>query len=104
MVKSRISRRSLNFASHGMSSNQWFPNGSPTIWHFNSVAQILWPCFVMATDVAGALVLEVGSSMCRVGFAQEDVPSAVFPSLVGRIRHPALMQVVPGPKESFGRF
>ena len=47
-----------------------------------------------------ALVLEVGSNMCRVGFAQQDAPSAVFPSLVGRIRHPALMQVVPG--ESLG--
>jgi actin beta/gamma 1 len=57
----------------------------------------------MAIDVAGAaLVLEVGSNMCRVGFAQQDVPSVVFPSLVGRIRHPALMQVVP--RESFGRF
>ncbi|CAL1148388.1 unnamed protein product, partial [Cladocopium goreaui] len=56
---------------------------------------ILWRfCFVMAIDVAGAaLVLEVGSNMCRVGFAQQDVPSVVFPSLVGRIRHPALMQV-----------
>eukprot|EP00435_Cladocopium_sp_Y103_P031470 s845_g8.t1 len=48
----------------------------------------------MATDVAGAaLVLETGSNMCRVGFAKQDVPSAVFPSLMGRIRHPALMQV-----------
>ena len=36
---------------------------------------------------ATALVVDDGSSMCKAGFAGEDAPRAVFPSIVGRPRH-----------------
>ena len=34
-------------------------------------------------DVA-ALVIDNGSDMCKAGFAGDDAPHAVFPSIVGR--------------------
>ncbi|KAK5579474.1 hypothetical protein RB653_009157 [Dictyostelium firmibasis] len=33
-----------------------------------------------------ALVIDNGSDKCKVGFAGDDYPSAVFPSIVGRVR------------------
>ena len=38
------------------------------------------------SDVA-ALVVDNGSGMCKAGFAGDDAPRAVFPSIVGRPRH-----------------
>ena len=40
----------------------------------------------MEDDVA-ALVIDNGSGMCKAGFAGDDAPRAVFPSIVGRPRH-----------------
>ena len=40
----------------------------------------------MDDDVA-ALVVDNGSGMCKAGFAGDDAPRAVFPSIVGRPRH-----------------
>jgi hypothetical protein len=37
----------------------------------------------MSTEVA-ALVVDNGSGMCKAGFAGDDAPRAVFPSIVGR--------------------
>ncbi|KAJ8306245.1 hypothetical protein KUTeg_016790 [Tegillarca granosa] len=37
-------------------------------------------------DIA-ALVIDNGSGMCKAGFAGDDAPRAVFPSIVGRPRH-----------------
>ena len=34
-----------------------------------------------------ALVVDSGSGMCKAGFAGDDAPRAVFPSIVGRPRH-----------------
>uniref|UniRef100_A0AC35F695 Actin n=1 Tax=Panagrolaimus sp. PS1159 TaxID=55785 RepID=A0AC35F695_9BILA len=34
-----------------------------------------------------ALVVDNGSGICKAGFAGDDVPSAVFPSIVGRLHH-----------------
>ncbi|KAK3843881.1 MAG: actin family [Linnemannia gamsii] len=42
-------------------------------------------------DEAGALVIDNGSDMCKVGFAGDDAPRAVFPSIVGRSRHQGMM-------------
>eukprot|EP00899_Mesostigma_viride_P024725 jgi/Mesvir1/5437/Mv15496-RA.1 len=36
-------------------------------------------------DEVSAIVLDVGSYMCKAGYAGEDTPKAVFPSLVGAI-------------------
>jgi actin-related protein len=44
----------------------------------------------MADDVQ-ALVVDNGSGMCKAGFAGDDAPRAVFPSIVGRPKHPGIM-------------
>eukprot|EP00534_Pseudo-nitzschia_fraudulenta_P016333 CAMPEP_0201252784 /NCGR_PEP_ID=MMETSP0852-20130820/67088_1 /ASSEMBLY_ACC=CAM_ASM_000632 /TAXON_ID=183588 /ORGANISM="Pseudo-nitzschia fraudulenta, Strain WWA7" /LENGTH=411 /DNA_ID=CAMNT_0047552523 /DNA_START=531 /DNA_END=1766 /DNA_ORIENTATION=+ len=41
-------------------------------------------------DVA-ALVVDNGSGMCKAGFAGDDAPRSVFPSLIGRARQPGIM-------------
>eukprot|EP01029_Cantina_marsupialis_P023601 TRINITY_DN591_c0_g2_i1.p1 TRINITY_DN591_c0_g2~~TRINITY_DN591_c0_g2_i1.p1 ORF type:complete len:377 (-),score=96.05 TRINITY_DN591_c0_g2_i1:268-1398(-) len=38
-----------------------------------------------------ALVVDNGSGMCKAGFAGDDAPRAVFPSLVGRPKHKGIM-------------
>jgi len=45
----------------------------------------------MAEDEAQALVVDNGSGMCKAGFAGDDAPRAVFPSIVGRPKHPGIM-------------
>lgn len=40
----------------------------------------------MCDDVS-ALVVDNGSGMCKAGFAGDDAPRAVFPSIVGRPRY-----------------
>jgi len=42
-------------------------------------------------DEIQVLVVDNGSYMCKAGFAGGDAPRAVFPSIVGRLKHPALM-------------
>jgi actin-related protein len=42
-------------------------------------------------DHAAALVIDNGSGMCKAGFAGDDAPRAVFPSIIGRPRHPGIM-------------
>ena len=44
------------------------------------------PTNMCEEDVA-ALVIDNGSGMCKAGFAGDDAPRAVFPSIVGRPRH-----------------
>lgn len=38
-------------------------------------------------DEIVAVVIDNGSGMCKVGFAGNDAPHAVFPSIAGRPRH-----------------
>ena len=38
-----------------------------------------------------ALVVDNGSGMVKAGFAGDDAPRAVFPSIVGRPRHTGVM-------------
>nr|VZI26726.1 unnamed protein product [Spirometra erinaceieuropaei] len=44
----------------------------------------------MAEEIA-PLVVDNGSGMCKAGFAGDDSPRAVFPSIVGRPRLPGIM-------------
>ncbi|KAI0059372.1 actin 1 [Artomyces pyxidatus] len=44
----------------------------------------------MDDDIA-AVVIDNGSGMCKAGFAGDDAPRAVFPSIVGRPRHVGVM-------------
>ena len=41
----------------------------------------------MCDEDVAALVCDNGSGMCKAGFAGDDAPRAVFPSIVGRPRH-----------------
>ncbi|KAA0186370.1 beta-actin [Fasciolopsis buskii] len=54
----------------------------------------------MAQDELIALVIDNGSGMCKAGFAGDDAPRAVFPSIVGRPRHVGVM-VGMGQKDSY---
>ena len=54
----------------------------------------------MADDDVAALVIDNGSGMCKAGFAGDDAPRAVFPSIVGRPRHQGVM-VGMGQKDSY---
>merc|ERR1711942_62956 len=49
---------------------------------------------------AVALVCDNGSGMCKAGFAGDDAPRAVFPSIVGRPRHQGVM-VGMGQKDAY---
>jgi len=42
-------------------------------------------------DDVAALVVDNGSGMCKAGFAGDDAPRAVFPSIVGRPKMPGIM-------------
>ena len=56
--------------------------------------------FTMADEDVAALVVDNGSGMCKAGFAGDDAPRAVFPSIVGRPRHQGVM-VGMGQKDSY---
>merc|ERR1739844_113081 len=42
-------------------------------------------------DDVVALVIDNGSGMCKAGFAGDDAPRCVFPSIIGRARQPGIM-------------
>mmetsp|Transcript_39265 Transcript_39265/g.94075 ORF Transcript_39265/g.94075 Transcript_39265/m.94075 type:complete len:377 (+) Transcript_39265:71-1201(+) len=54
----------------------------------------------MADEEVQALVVDNGSGMCKAGFAGDDAPRAVFPSIVGRPRHQGVM-VGMGQKDAY---
>ncbi|KAL5527022.1 hypothetical protein ACEPAG_5813 [Sanghuangporus baumii] len=47
-----------------------------------------------------AIVLDNGSGMCKAGFAGDDAPRSVFPSIIGRPRHNGVM-IGMGTKDCF---
>merc|ERR1712158_291851 len=58
---------------------------------------------IMSSDEeaeATNLVVDNGSGLCKCGFAGEDAPRAVFPSIVGRPRHQGVM-VGMGQKDAY---
>merc|ERR1711863_56672 len=54
----------------------------------------------MCDEDTAALVVDNGSGMCKAGFAGDDAPRAVFPSIVGRPRHQGVM-VGMGQKDAY---
>ncbi|XP_030757108.1 actin-1-like isoform X1 [Sitophilus oryzae] len=54
----------------------------------------------MCDEDVPALVVDNGSGMCKAGFAGDDAPRAVFPSVVGRPRYQGVM-VGMGQKDSY---
>ncbi|MGH0157747.1 UNVERIFIED_CONTAM: hypothetical protein FKN15_058337 [Acipenser sinensis] len=69
-------------------SKQEYDESGPSIVHLT-----------MEDEIA-ALVVDNGSGMCKAGFAGDDAPRAVFPSIVGRPRHQGVM-VGMGQKDSY---
>lgn len=69
--------------------------GQKRFTHFFTVEELK-----MADDDIAALVVDNGSGMCKAGFAGDDAPRAVFPSIVGRPRHQGVM-VGMGQKDSY---
>ena len=55
---------------------------------------------VSIDDDTAPLVLDNGSGMCKAGFAGDDAPRAVFPSIVGRPRYQGIMAGM-GKKDSY---
>jgi len=54
----------------------------------------------MAQEQQAAVVIDNGSGMVKAGFAGDDAPRAVFPSIVGRPRHQGVM-VGMGQKDAY---
>merc|ERR1711970_1677332 len=68
-------------------------------------AQTLKKNFItnMSSDEEGEatnLVVDNGSGLCKCGFAGDDAPRAVFPSIVGRPRHQGVI-VGMGQKDAY---
>ena len=42
-------------------------------------------------EEVAALVVDNGTGMCKAGFAGDDAPRSVFPSIVGRPKHQGVM-------------
>merc|ERR1711981_642572 len=68
----------------------------------HNTRQKLFPLFPsnMSEEEVAALVVDNGSGMVKCGFAGDDAPRAVFPSIVGRPRHQGVM-VGMGQKDSY---
>jgi actin-related protein len=66
---------------------------------FNLLINFL-PLLIMSDGDVQALVVDNGSGMCKAGFAGDDAPRAVFPSIVGRPRHKGVM-VGMGQKDAY---
>uniref|UniRef100_A0A674MLP8 Actin alpha 2, smooth muscle n=1 Tax=Takifugu rubripes TaxID=31033 RepID=A0A674MLP8_TAKRU len=58
------------------------------------------PVVMCDEEESTALVCDNGSGLCKAGFAGDDAPRAVFPSIVGRPRHQGVM-VGMGQKDSY---
>jgi actin-related protein len=56
----------------------------------------------MADEDKQALVIDNGSGMCKAGFAGDDAPRAVFPSIVGRPKHKNVMVGMDGKNDFVG--
>ncbi|OBA26716.1 actin-domain-containing protein [Hanseniaspora valbyensis NRRL Y-1626] len=80
-----------------------FKKRYPNLHNRTQILQYLGDKFrvvFQADENVAALVIDNGSGMCKAGFAGDDAPRAVFPSIVGRPRHQGIM-VGMGQKDSY---
>ena len=68
--------------------------------HIKSERGFLPRSYHMAEEDVQCLVIDNGTGMTKAGFAGDDAPRAVFPSIVGRPRHMGIM-VGMGQKDSY---
>ena len=68
-----------------------FPSDSVCAASFEFLALSVLFATAMADDEVAALVCDNGSGMVKAGFAGDDAPRAVFPSIVGRPKMPGIM-------------
>merc|ERR1711994_29473 len=68
--------------------------------HFSRILNCQQTQIKMCDEDVAALVVDNGSGMCKAGFAGDDAPGAVFPSIVGRPRHQGVM-VGMGQKDAY---
>ncbi len=61
------------------------------LWNNTLTLPLPLPPSLQAEEEVQALVVDNGSGMCKAGFAGDDAPRAVFPSIVGRPKHPGIM-------------
>merc|ERR1711963_930129 len=68
---------------------------------------VLQRCYSSRTNMcdedAAALVVDNDSGMCKAGFAGDDAPRAVFPSIVGRPRHQVRDEQMPKLRTTFSQ-
>ena len=50
----------------------------------------------MCDEDVAALVIDNGSGLCKAGFAGDDAPRAVFPSIVGHPKYQASLSYLVG--------
>merc|ERR1711934_515352 len=74
--------------------------GSPPSWVLKYPPTNRFKTPKMCDEDVAALVCDNGSGMCKAGFAGDDAPRAVFPSIVGRPRHQGVM-VGMGQKDAY---
>ena len=58
----------------------------------------------MCDEDTAALVVDNGSGMCKAGFAGDDAPRAVFPSIVGRPRHQVCIMITMPDKTNIWKY
>merc|ERR1712152_127103 len=74
--------------------------GRPPSWVLKKPPTNRFKTPKMCDEDVAALVCDNGSGMCKAGFAGDDAPRAVFPSIVGRPRHQGVM-VGMGQKDAY---
>ena len=54
----------------------------------------------MCDEDVAALVIDNGSGLCKAGFAGDDAPRAVFPSIVGHPKYQVKCKIINHVKET----
>lgn len=70
-----------------MNSYELFNNSTQGIVNIAMLCPTLESIKMCDDDETTALVCDNGSGLVKAGFAGDDAPRAVFPSIVGRPRH-----------------
>jgi actin-related protein len=81
---------------HGQKDEEWELTQALQKW---AKLPVVVARVIISYTTSGPLVVDNGSRTCRAGFAGDDTPRVVFPSIVGRLRHKGVM--VAGMKDAY---